>query len=55
MFLPKLEQANKAIEQELKDDPSVLQKYDIEHTEETSGPLIEMVNCFTLLTFILHT
>lgn len=42
MFLPKLEQANKAIEQELKDDPSVLQKYDIEHTEETSGPLIEM-------------
>jgi hypothetical protein len=43
MFLPKLEQANKEIEQEIKNDPSLLQNYDIEHTDETNGPLIEMV------------
>ena len=43
MFLPQLEEANKRIEEEIKNDPTKVQKYDIEQTNETNGPLIEMV------------
>ena len=50
-FLPKLKQDNSRIQTEIETFPDNKSKFDIEHVEETTGPLIEMVKCFVFSQF----
>ena len=50
-FLPEMQLANSRLQQDIQNNPvGGKTKYDIENTEGTKGPLIEMVSSFNQFT-----